>query len=388
MKTRIRRHLMLLLALMALGLLNVGQSLAAEYVVFDVGTMGGSKSEAHGINVHGDVAGGYWIPGYSDIKHAFLYREGVMTDLGVGSCTASDAQSFAFRINDSGQIAGSACFLLPSGNTTRAFMYDAGVMTDLGALYSGGTSWGTAINSSGHVAGHAATSEGRVHAMIYKDGVMTDLGSLGSGTRKGSWAFGINDSDQVVGRTDFTDSFYHAFLYNGGVMTDLTPSLGCCSEAEDINNAGQIVGYADFAAGHHAFLYSGGVLTDIGTLGGNSEAWGINNAGEIVGFYYSGSVGRGFLYKNEVMTDLTNLLPAGSGWVLNYPVNINANGRIVGAGTINGQMHGFVIAPAYSGDFAPADCDVDGSDLAALIANQGLLELSLFAQNYGKSTCR
>jgi hypothetical protein len=42
---------------------------------------------------------------------------------------------------------------------------------------------------------------------------------------------------------------------------------------------------------------------------------------------------------------------------------------------------------SLSGDFAPADCDVDGSDLAALIADPLLLDLPTFAQNFGRNSC-
>jgi hypothetical protein len=38
------------------------------------------------------------------------------------------------------------------------------------------------------------------------------------------------------------------------------------------------------------------------------------------------------------------------------------------------------------GDFTPADCDIDGSDLAALIADPGSLNLTTFAHNFGKTT--
>jgi hypothetical protein len=46
------------------------------------------------------------------------------------------------------------------------------------------------------------------------------------------------------------------------------------------------------------------------------------------------------------------------------------------------------IGGAISGDFAPSDCDVDGSDLAALIADPGRLDITTFAQNFGKSMCQ
>jgi subtilisin family serine protease len=61
-------------------------------------------------------------------------------------------------------------------------------------------------------------------------------------------------------------------------------------------------------------------------------------------------------------------------------------GRL-GAGRIN-AYNAASATPAYiPGDFAPGDCDVDGSDLAALIANTSLLDLATFTPNFGKNAC-
>jgi hypothetical protein len=44
---------------------------------------------------------------------------------------------------------------------------------------------------------------------------------------------------------------------------------------------------------------------------------------------------------------------------------------------------------SISGDFtAPGDCDVDGSDLAALIANMSLMDFVTFAEHFGKNACQ
>jgi len=40
------------------------------------------------------------------------------------------------------------------------------------------------------------------------------------------------------------------------------------------------------------------------------------------------------------------------------------------------------------GDFGTSDCDVDGSDLAVLIANSSIYDVSKFAGNFGKSVCQ
>lgn len=46
-----------------------------------------------------------------------------------------------------------------------------------------------------------------------------------------------------------------------------------------------------------------------------------------------------------------------------------------------------VNASGCEGDFEPFDGDVDGSDLAKLVANPGLLDLSTFAAEFGRIDC-
>lgn len=69
--------------------------------LIDLGTLGGQNSEVRGINARGEVVG------FSDtatgVVHAFVYRDGVMKDLGA---IASPAHTFGEGINDGGAIAG------------------------------------------------------------------------------------------------------------------------------------------------------------------------------------------------------------------------------------------------------------------------------------------
>jgi hypothetical protein len=51
-------------------------------------------------------------------------------------------------------------------------------------------------------------------------------------------------------------------------------------------------------------------------------------------------------------------------------------------------VHSYTIAPHLFGDFGTSDCDVDGSDLAALIPNSAIYDVSKFAQNFGKTYCQ
>ena len=112
-------------------------------------------------------------------------------------------------------------------------------ITDLGTL--GGTqSFAYGINNSGQVVGYSDTSSGNQHAFLYSGGVMQDLGTLG-GTSSG--ANGINNSGQVVGGSFPSSGHGHAFLYSGGVMQDLgTLSGRAGSGANGINTSGQVVG--------------------------------------------------------------------------------------------------------------------------------------------------
>jgi len=110
--------------------------------------------------------------------------------------------------------------------------------------------------------------------------------------RKFGWATGsaasINDSGQIVGVSALTSSgsVAHAALWSGNTITDLGTLGGNVSVAQNINAAGQIVGFAQTAAGvAHATLWSNDTITDLGTLGETtiSVANAINNLGQIVG---------------------------------------------------------------------------------------------------------
>lgn len=79
----------------------------------------------------------------------------------------------------------------------------------------------------------------------------------------------------------------HRFAVTGVQVTDLGTLGGGRSSALDINDAGEIVGWAATAQGiQHAFLYSNGMMDDIGGSAfgpAASYASGINNARHVVG---------------------------------------------------------------------------------------------------------
>jgi probable HAF family extracellular repeat protein len=90
-----------------------------------------------------------------------------------------------------------------------------------------------------------------------------------------------------VGLSANASGFDRGFVWRDGTTTELGTLGGFISDATDINNRGQIVGFSSFADYQHPFhavLWHKDEMTDLGTLGGpSSEALGINDAGHIVG---------------------------------------------------------------------------------------------------------
>ena len=113
---------------------------------------------------------------------------------------------------------------------------------------------------------------------------MQPLGDLGGDA---SLAQAINTDGTAVGWSYDPAGVLHAVRWSAsGTLTDLNPS-GAISEALDINDAGDVVGWVfpDGGSASHAYLWRhDGVEIDLQTLGGpGSQAFGVNNALAIVG---------------------------------------------------------------------------------------------------------
>jgi len=270
-------------------------------------------------------------------------------------------------------------------------------VVDLGTL-GGNCSFAFGINNKGDVIGFSNFSNppgetcipvpGSVHAFIWQNGVMNDLGSFGGPNSEAT--FGPNERLQVVGLSeisapdpngeDFCGLGTHLtclpFLWQGGAMTQLPTLGGNNGQASVINNRGQVVGFAEnttpdpdcpapqvhqfkpvtwekgqirqlptfpgdtdgvafgsndrdqvvgtsgkcasfnmdfgiYLQPLHALLWQNGKVTDLGNLGGadNNLAFGIDNQEHVVGV--SGVSGdtnhHAFLWQNRVMIDLGTL---------------------------------------------------------------------------------
>lgn len=319
---------------------------AWKYTVTDLGTLGGTESFAYAMNDSGQVVGYARYAG-DTAGGPFLWSNGEMVDLnalyGIGP---GYYVAMAQGINNLGHIV---------GNTAdgSAFILSEGVITDLGA-FGGAYASALGINNTGQAVGYYALPYGHHRAFLYKDGSITELGPFGNEAI--SVAVAINDSGTIVGLA--TDSYTvssRAFLYSNGVMTDISPFGSRESYAKDINNHGQVAGeYLSHGGPFHCFVRSERLITDLGTLAGiDCSAHAINDQGEVVGsspafvgteiycdyetgmcYEYPVYSWHAFLYKNKRMIDLNTVIPRDSGWELTWAHDINNRGQIVGYGTV------------------------------------------------------
>jgi probable HAF family extracellular repeat protein len=324
----------------------------AQYAVVDLGTLGGTTSFATGINRWG------WVVGYSATagdaaSHAFLWRHGIMTDLGT---LPGGVNSRANAINGTGEIVGSSDALTPSlspaGDVVapQAFLYSRGKLTDIDPdshlSYTPG-SWAYGINDAGQVVGDVLAPSADSLAFLYSGGVFGTLPLSGMEPQ----ARGINRRGEIVG-SSWVDQA-PPFLFAGGVQASLGSAPG---QAEAINATGAIVGELKTPGGSsHAFLSVAGALTDLGTLGGpTSRANALDGSGRVVGTAdVAGGAAHAFLYRHGAMVDLDDLISPASGWSLENATGINASGEIVGVGLHNGAEHAFVLVPNRLGRRGP-----------------------------------
>jgi len=256
------------------------------------------------ITVSGQTVGsslttnGYMMTNIFYTPRPALFRQGLLVNLFQGTNSGNAA-----GINDRGEIVGSVSV---NGAPGHAFVYRNGLITDLGNGFAA-----TGINNRGDVVGEISIPQNEgvfpqmlLHPFLYRHGLMHDLGTLGGSS---GVATAINDLGEIVGwSTTTSNAETHAFLYSSGKMTDLgtlggVPPYGYgygpppYTSALAINNWGQIVGSSTTTNGMHAFLYSNGTMTDLNDLATLTyingpagflvlaSARGINDQGQIVG---------------------------------------------------------------------------------------------------------
>lgn len=347
-----------------------------QYVVTDLGTLGGISASAGTVNNVGQVIGSSTIS--SSAMHAFFWEDGEMIDLGTPS---GFGVSYASGLNDDGLIVASTNGEFQS---EYAYMYEDGVWTYLGTLPGAALAYSSAreVNNAGQIVGYSFTlgpgSDSR--AWIWEDGVMTDLGAPANHR---NYAFGINELGQVVGSLQFPDPNpgRRAYVWEDGVFTDLGTLPGDTgSSASDINAAGQVCGTSShpvppYFTAKQACLWDDGGVSELGSLPGyaTTASTALNNHGQVVGWARTGLSGGStvaFIWEDGIMRDLNDLIAPEAGWELWSAGDINDAGQIVGWGEApNGQSRAFLLTPCGGAD---SDCDGD-VDLVDFIEFQACL---------------
>lgn len=343
-----------------------------SYTVIDLGTLGGTFSDAIGLNANTEIVGGSTLAG-DMVFHGFVWRGGALTDIG----TLGGPNSVAFAINGADQVVGISETTSTSGNpilcfsTTqgcRPFVWQNGAFTELPTL--GGNNGGAvAINSHGLVGGAAEiapvdpnTGFRIAHSALWRKGaVVADLGTLGGFN---SVVQALNEFGQTVGASEIStvpNPPVHAYLWERGVIRDLGTLGGPNSVALGINNQSGdtetnhtlVVGIADLTGGTQsdAFLWEDGSMRDLGTLGGTfSIAFAVNSKAQVVGgANLSGdTIEHAFIWQDGVMTDLNGLVTGDSDLQLLEAHAVTAARQIVGMALQNstGHIHAFLLTPS------------------------------------------
>jgi probable HAF family extracellular repeat protein len=388
----------------------------------DLGIFGGSFGYAYGINtipagggqLRGHVAGFYYSYTAPNYKGA-LWDNGSYSYRNWPSSfpvqQGAVPWSHTWGLNNNPTVVGDCGYYYASdGYHQWASYWNAGssapVLLPLlpGTTEIGQNNYAYAINQRDYdndtgaiIVGVQKNSSGINHAVIwvaaadetYPSGGLVELGDIGDGARA-SVAYGINQRGEVVGKSQIaSSSVYHAFRtdFVDGIpqfLSTLVGDMGTAtfvpshsSQAEDINDYGELVGASQFPGNvYHAAYKSSGTSKNLGwyrlgVLGENtanagtqSIARGINKNGLIVGKSQikvnNVMVWHGFVASNQgtpgsqLPVDLNSnsyvwlsgwYPVASDGWVIDSAEKINGGNWIVGMGTKNGAQHAIILSP-------------------------------------------
>jgi probable HAF family extracellular repeat protein len=253
----------------------------------------------------------------------------------------------------------------PDPYLVHAFQWRGGRRTDLGALPGNNSSAVFEVNGNGVGVGmsETATTDPNTgwpadNAVMFKNGRVINLGTLSGGYE--SQANDINDLGQVSGfASNGTADPYslfgwgtqaRSFIWQNGVLRDLGTLGGPDAVSTTLNAVGQITGqsYTNSTANPATgiptldpFLWQHGHMRDLGTLGGTVGLanW-LNNAGDVVG----SSDLAGDQTFHPFLWNGTKLIDLGTLGGPNGLANwVNAAGAVTGNADVpNGTHHAFL----------------------------------------------
>jgi hypothetical protein len=207
---------------------------------------------------------------------------------GASSCQGSG-------INDLGQIVG---FFFSNGINPHGFLRDSkGGFTTIDVPGAIGGTQAFGINSSGEITGQFFDIGG-VHGFLRDTKGAFSVINIATSTS----VSGINDSGEFVGTIQGSSGIQGYLRDKNGTVTPFSDPGGFLTQANAINNSGEIVGFFRFAIIPGINVDQGflrdtkGTFTTVSFPGAfHTQALGINASGKIVGWYNDSNGVHGFL---------------------------------------------------------------------------------------------
>jgi uncharacterized membrane protein len=255
-----------------------------------LGGIPGVQVTAHfDLNNRGQVVG-VSFDDQGSVRSFVKDRHGRVTTFAVPGALAT----LAVGINDRGQVAGTYCDALPRPacppGTTHGFVRQPGGQITTIELPGFASTQVTDINNRGQVVGKANDAQGRRVGFLREPGGKVTTIVL-PGRAELDEIVAVNDRGQVAGTwVDPSESptpvpnTRHGVVWDRGRLTRFDVPGSLATGALGINNAGQVTGSYDDAAGrHHGFVLRRGRFTTIDAPGRTvTDAWGINDRGQVV----------------------------------------------------------------------------------------------------------
>jgi len=368
---RPRRLATCLLPLLGTLAVDHARAQGIEYDVTILGKVPGSYiTYTSGLNDQGEVVGmAMFIPG--GLKGYLWTPSAGYTLL---PAPPGNPDFGAVDINNAGVIGGDG-----GGDGGEIWRYTNGTYEMLGVLSGLPIPQAVGISATGSVAGTCFGNQFYTPHHSFVAAVGSPMVSI----LDHSNAYDINDLDQVTGRAPGSV----AYRNTPGVGVLLLPPLGgkFLTAGYGINNAGNVVGYAESLAQHSdvPFFYSdAGGMQEIGNFGGRAFAGDVNDHDEVIGEVEPTSgtwagvrrpwvwdAASGVRYLNDVIDPTLNA----------HPKNvraINNAGQILTRGSANGENGPILLTPISGGPTSYCATSPNSAGSGALMGSSGSTSVS------------
>jgi probable HAF family extracellular repeat protein len=268
----------------------------ARYNFTAVNYPGASNTQIFAVNNAGQYVGAFYDAQLNG--HAMYFDGKALRALDPKGVIGTAPNSFAFSLNNRGDIAGS--YTDPSGGF-HGYVYNHGKITAI-EFPGGFDTQAFGVNDLGQVIGVFNDSKKAPHAFLLRHGTYKKI-DLPHGLQ--TVPFSINNSTEIVGEfINLRNTTGHGYLQlkNGKfTLYDAPHAAPDSTYLISINNLNQIVGfYNDRAGRFHNFLLAHKKLTELTVPGSFKASFAsfqtINDSGEIVGYYNDAQkVSHGFV---------------------------------------------------------------------------------------------